>query len=135
VRNGESSFTKAVKQSKLSKKEILQYVGSAFRKKGRVWVASKTDNLQRPMLIFSNGKRKSIIVKDSKNASIIGNYFDAIGRYREHNDITKLKKFEGVKVYDKNGNSYILETDINEIIKIYERIEDVEFFEIYDDKY
>ena len=87
-----------------------------IRKKGRKWVVK--NNLPRQMLVYSDGQALTIIVGLSNEASKLGRYMAAVGRFLSSNDPTHLEKFNGKAVKDGNGKSYLFETQPNSLYRI-----------------
>lgn len=131
MRQGKS-FTKALKQRDLNRKTILKHLGNSITKKGSRWIPKSLDRIQREMSIYSNGKRKSIIVTNSKDASKIGEYFASVRRFLETRNSKYLRKFKKMKIKDANGKIHKFETSPKKILEIEERKENREFFEIYE---
>ena len=46
----------------------------------------------------------------------------------------KLKKFKKITIIDAKGKKHKLETNLDRLYEIDDEMEDVEFFEIYDDE-
>lgn len=103
----------------------------AFHKEGNRWVVNPIDNVPRLMYVYSNGKDFLIEVNDSDQASLLGEYFDAVRWFLFKNEPNRLKYFEGVSVVDSNINPYPLETNPQKILDIVERREEPEFYSIY----
>lgn len=132
VRKG-SSFRAASKEVGLSKATIRAHLGKTIHKrKGRL-VASKVDSIQRSMEIYKKGKgRVFIIVRNSRDASKIGEYFAAVRRALE-GDSSALRKFKRRSIIDAKGKKHRFETNLERISDIEESIEEPEFREIYEE--
>lgn len=96
---------------------------NALRKINGRWQVKKRDRIHRSMIINENGKAISIETNDSRNASIIGRYHNAIKQYTKHGKTAQLSKLSKKKVRDSKGNLHTLETNLEVILKIEERIE------------
>ena len=94
-------------------------------------IVKKWDVVPRVLLINKEGQEKSIEVKDSRTAGLIGRYHNAVRHFLNTGDRSKLKKFRNKKVKDSGGKIHRLETDTEKIIQINKRIEEPEFFEVY----
>ena len=94
-------------------------------------IVKKWDVVPRVLLINKEGQEKSIEVKDSRTAGLIGRYHNAIRKFLNTGDRSKLKRFRNKKVKDSGGKIHRLETDAEKIIQINQRIEENEFFEVY----
>ena len=104
---------------------------NGFKKVNGRLVVKKWDVVPRMMLINENGQEKSVEVKNSRTASVIGRYHNAIKHFLNTGDRTKLKQFRNKKIKDSGGKIHRFETDTEKIIKINQRIEEPEFYEVY----
>ena len=83
------------------------------------------------MKINNNGREVSIQINDSRTASLIGQYHNAVKKFLNTGDKKSLKKFRNKKIRDIDGNFHSFETNPASIIEINERIEEPEFYELY----
>lgn len=127
------SLTASSKDVGLSKETSLRHLGRAVFKKSGRWFPSKSNSIQREMKIYENGRIRSIIVRNSRDASLIGEYFNEVRNFVEHGDTSGLKRFRGKTIIDANGKKHTFETRPDKIREIEESKEDSEFFEIYED--
>ena len=104
---------------------------NGFKKVNGRLVVKQWDVVPRVMLINENGREKSIEVKNSRTAGVIGRYHNAVKHFLNTGDRTKLKQFRSKKIKDSEGKIYRFETDTERIIKINQRIEEPEFYEVY----
>ena len=133
MKKGES-LTKASKEVGLSKYELLSYLRSALTNYSGRWYPKKIDYIEREMQIYEKGEVRTIIVTNSRDASIIGEYFATVKKYLESGDPSVLKKFKKVVIIDAYGKKHRLETRPDKIRDIEEAKEDSEFFEVYSDE-
>ena len=61
---------------------------------------SKSDKIPREIIIKEDGNEIPIIVKNSKHASIIGQYHNAVRHFLDTGDNSKLKKFKKTRIKD-----------------------------------
>ncbi|MCH7560137.1 MAG: hypothetical protein IIC67_02000 [Thaumarchaeota archaeon] len=132
ARKSKQSLSKIAKNHGISPKTIMNNT-NAFKKKDNRLVPKKFDRISRVMKINENGKEKSIEIKDSRTASIIGSYHNAEKQFLNTGDSSKLRKFSKNKIKDSKGKVHKFETNLRKIIKINEGIEEPEFYEIYGD--
>jgi len=104
---------------------------NGFKKVNGKLVVKKWNRIQRVMKINTNSREKSIIIQDSRTASVVGRYHNAVKHFLNTGDKTKLSKFRNKKVKDSKGKLHKLETSPEEIIRINERIEENEIWEVY----
>jgi hypothetical protein len=131
MRNGKS-LTSASKEFGLDKEIVKQHIKSAIIKKRERWVAKKIDRIERCLVINEKGKSRGIIVTNSKDASLIGEYHNAVKKFLETGDKSLLKKFKRRIIKDSKGKKHKLETNPDKLYEISEAREDEEFFEIYE---
>ncbi|NOS62616.1 MAG: hypothetical protein HOO66_06235 [Nitrosarchaeum sp.] len=105
---------------------------NGFKKVNGRWTAKKYDHTSRSMIISENGKTKSVTISDSRHAKTIGRYHNAVKSYLDTGDKSKLKKFSKRKIKDSDGNLHTFETNPKKVEEINEKIEEIEFFEVYD---
>ena len=130
IRNNKS-LEQALEELGIDKQTVLKHLGKYLFKKGKIWIAKKFDRIQRSMVIYENGELKSIVVTNSKDASIIGEYLNAVKQFLIFGDKEVLKPFENIVIKDADGKKHKLETNPNNIYLIEEQKEEEEFYEIY----
>ena len=125
------SMAAAAKEVGIHRYTVLRHLGTALIKRGGKYYAKPKDRISRGMIINSRGRQIAITIIDSKAASIIGQYHNAIRQYLNTGDKSALREFQGIIVVDSAGVSHRLETDIRKIKAIESAKEEPEFFEIY----
>jgi len=130
IRRGETP-SDVLDEIGISKNNLLKHLGNNIKIKKNQVKVTKSDQIPREMIISENGIEDSIIVKNLRDASIIGRYQNAKRYFLETGDSSKLKKFEKIKLKDTDGTIHKLETNPNKIIEIEDRKEEPEAFEIY----
>jgi hypothetical protein len=126
------SLTRASREVGLDVETAKLHIRSAIYKKRGRWRAKKFDRIQREMNIYERGKIKSIIVTNSKDASLIGKYYNDVKKALETNDERILKKYKRRVIKDAKGKKHRLETRLEKILEIEEAKEEPEFWEIYE---
>jgi len=124
------SLTKASKENHILPKTVVKH-SNAVKKVGGRWIPKRWYSIERVMAINENGKSTYIKVKDSRHASTIGKYQNAVRRFLETGDESVLKPFKGKKVRDSEGNLHTLETNPQNLYEISEGRENEEFYSIY----
>jgi hypothetical protein len=131
ARRTRKSLTKISKQKGISPKTVLHHT-NAFKKINRRWVAKKFDKISRSMKINENGKKISVEINDSRHASTVGKYHNAVKDFLNTGNKKKLSEFSKKKIRDINKNAHFFETEPDTIIKIEERVPEPEFVDVYD---
>jgi hypothetical protein len=134
LRNSKTkSLPQTANDNDITVKNIIKHT-NGFKKVNGKPVVKKWDRIQRVMRINSMGQEKSITIVDSRTASVVGRYHNAVKQFLNTGDKTKLKQFRNKKVKDSKGKLHRLEASPDEIIKINQRIEEPEFYEVYNTK-
>jgi hypothetical protein len=130
MRREKLSLSKASKSVGISPKTVIKNT-NALKFVGNKWIPKLHDKIIRIMDIYTDGQQKTIAINDSRTASIIGKYHNAVKNFFEKGDIAFLKSFKGKKIKDADGNTHTLETDPDRLFAIAEGREDEEFYSIY----
>lgn len=131
---GGQSLTSATKETGFSKFLSQKHLGkNIFKKHGRL-IPTITDSIQRSMSFYDQTEGHIfIIVRNSKDASTIGEYFANVRKALETGDDSYLKKFKRKSIIDAHGKKHKFETDLDKIYDLEEEIEEPEFREIYEE--
>lgn len=132
AKNSKQSLSEIAKKNHVSVRTVINNT-NAFKKINNRLTPKRFDRISRIIKINENGKEKSIEIKDSRIASLVGRYHNAVKQLLNTGDFKHLKKFAKIKIKDSNGKTHKLETNFKKIINISERIEEPEFYEIYGD--
>jgi hypothetical protein len=84
------------------------------------------------MQIYEHGRIVSVIIKDSKAASLIGGYMNDVKKALYSGDWKPLEKYKRGVITDIKGKKHRLETRPEMIKDIELSIEDTEFIPVYD---
>jgi hypothetical protein len=104
--------------------------GSIYKRRGR-WKAKPQDKIERGLVIYERGRIRHIIVKNSDEATVIGQYFNDIKKVLETGDLTLLSKYKKHPITDAKGRKHKLELRLEAIKEIELAREDVEMADIY----
>lgn len=122
ARRGKGSLSKLAQARGMSPKTVRRASG-AFRKRGGRWVPTKTDRVERWLKSYEEGTRVEVLVRDSRTASLLSRYANAVGRYRETADPRGLAEFEGKSYVDASGKKHTFETEPAALRDAFERSE------------
>jgi hypothetical protein len=131
MREGKS-LTRASKEIGLDREIVKQHIKSTIYKRKRRWRAREFDKIQRGMNIYERGRIKSIVVTNSKDASLIGKYYNDVKKALETGDESILRKYKKKVIRDAKGKKHKLETRLEKILEIEESKEEPEIWEIYE---
>lgn len=130
-RTTNKSLTKIARQKNISPRTVLHHT-NAFKKENKKWMPKRFDKISRSMLINEKSKKISVEINDSRYASIIGRYHNAVKEFLNAGNKKKLLEFSKIKIRDSNKNFHSFETRPKKIIKIEERVPEPEFVDVYD---
>lgn len=132
VKDGKS-LTASSKSVGISTETVKMNLGRFIYKHKRKWRAKKKENnIQREMQIYERGKINSIIVRNSKDASLIGRYYNDVKHGLMTGDWRPMQKYKKRKIRDVKGKVHRLETNPLKIQDIELAKEEPEFFDIYE---
>ena len=129
-RTSKKSVSKIAKENNISVRTV-QNNTNALKKKKRRLVPKRFNKISRMITINENGKAVSVEINNSRTASVIGRYHNAVKQFLRTGDSSKLSSFENKRIRDASGKFHSFETDTDEIIRIEEKVEEPEFREIY----
>ena len=110
------SLPQASKNFGVDPRTVIRLTKSALRKdaKGH-YVARLEDRLLRVLVIPSDEGLVEVAVNDSKQASLIGQYSDAVQKYLRTGDDSGVKKFERKRIKDASGKTVRFLTDLQQL--------------------
>jgi lambda repressor-like predicted transcriptional regulator len=113
------SLTKAAKEAGVSPKKVTSWGGRALRKgkNGRYMVA-KRDSLLRVVQVPTSHGSREIALRNSRHASTLGQYWDAVHKYLRTGDTAGIEKFRGKRIKDANGNQVQLITNFAKLNRL-----------------
>lgn len=110
-----SSLPQASRRFGVSPKTVLRLAGSAFTRKQRRYQVKPTDRLLRVLVIPSRKGLREIGTRDSREASLIGEYWSAVEKFLTPGDASALKKLRRKSVLDAGGKRVRLLTNLEEL--------------------
>jgi hypothetical protein len=116
MRSGKISLQKAAQEFEVSPRQVRRLARAAFRRlrNGR-YIAKPIDHLLRILLILSDEGLIEVAVNDSRQASLIGEYWNALHRYLSRGDASELQKFKDKRARDASGKRIKLLTDLDQL--------------------
>lgn len=113
------SLRQAAHEFELDPKLVLRLVGPALRKRATGRYATKaSDRLLRVIVIPTSDGLAEIATRDSREASKVAKYWNAIHRYLAIGDAFALGQFKGKKITDAKGTEIRLLTNLEELDRI-----------------
>lgn len=119
VRTQGVSVTQASKEYGIDRKKVIKLAGPALRKqKNGRYTAKSYDRLLRVLVIPSKDGLAEVAVRDSRTASKIAKYSDAVQRFLRTGDKSRLREFKKLRINDAEGNPIKLLTDPKELTRL-----------------
>ena len=119
MRSDGLSLKKAAKEVGVSPRIVTKLGRQALKKrKNRSYSVTDRDSLLRVVMIPTSEGMREISLRDSRQASTVARYSDAIGKYIRTGDASGLKKFRGRFVRDASGVKVPLITDLAELNRL-----------------
>ena len=113
------SLRKASKEFGLTPQTVIRWGGSALRKSSNgQYVARTSDRLLRVLVIPTSKGLQEVAVRDSRHASDLGKYWDAVQDYLETGESSALRKFKRKRITDANGKRVPLITELSELDRL-----------------
>jgi hypothetical protein len=113
MRHDKVSLTQASRDAGTSPRTVTKWGKSALRKqKSGKYAAKASDKLLRIVMIPTPEGMREIAVRESKQVSLLAEYWNALHRYLQTGDATQLKTFQGKQIKDANGVDVPLPTDL-----------------------
>ncbi len=113
------SLRQASREFGIDPRTVVRLGGSALRKRasGR-YAAKASDRLLRVLVVPTREGLREIAVRDSRQASQVAEYWNAVHRYLETGDDSALRKFRRKRITDANGVRVPLLTDLDELDRL-----------------
>ena len=113
------SLRQASREFELDPRTVLRWGGPALRKRrnGR-YAAKASDRLLRLLMVPTHKGPREIAVRDSRQASQLAEYWDAVHKYLETGAASALRKFRGKRITEASGTQVPLLTDVVELDRL-----------------
>jgi hypothetical protein len=103
MRSG-ASLRRALENQHISPRTVKKWAGPVLQKRSTgKWGVTKTDRLLRELRIITPDGEREILVRGSRQATQLSRYFEAVHRYLETGDTSKLVRFQGKFIKDARG--------------------------------
>lgn len=109
------SLSQAARQLGVSTKTVLRLTGSAFTKRRGRYGVKPTDRLLRMLIIPGKKDLREIVVRDSREASLVGQYWSGLEKFLTTGDATPFRELPRMTVRDEDGKRVRLLTDLDEL--------------------
>jgi hypothetical protein len=112
------SLSRASREYGIDRRRVLKLAGSALRKEKGRYVATASDRLLRILVVPTPDGLREIAVRDSRQASKLAEYWDAVQWYLQKGDESELRKFHGKQIKDAAGEPIRLLTNREELDRL-----------------
>jgi hypothetical protein len=109
------SLPQATRPLGVSPKTVIRLAGSAFTKRRGRYQVKPTDRLLRVLVIPSRKGLREIPTRDSREASLIGEYWSAVEKFLTRGDSSALRKLRRKYVTDAHGKRVRFLMDLEEL--------------------
>jgi hypothetical protein len=82
------------------------------------WAVKKSDRLLRVLPLPSHEGLIDTAVADSRQATVIGKYWNAVDLYLRTGDASSIQDFQGIEIVDPDGKRHPLMTDTRELDRL-----------------
>lgn len=113
------SLPQASREFEIGPRSVIRLVRSAMRKRknGR-YVPRAVDHLLRVLVVPTKDGLREITVRDSREASKLGECWSAVRKYLQTGDDSDLRKFRRTTILDASGKRVHLLTDVHELDRL-----------------
>jgi hypothetical protein len=119
MRTAGASLRKASRDFGLDPRTVVRRGRSALRKLPNGRYATKADDrIVRVLVLPTPTGLIEVAVRDSRDASQVGQYWDSVDKYLQTGDASGLQKFEGKIIIDSDGQRVPLLTDTEELDRL-----------------
>ena len=114
-----ASLSRASQKFNRDPRTVRRLGKTALRKlrNGR-WAAKKTDRLLRVLPRLTPDGIVEVALSDSRQATILGKYWNAVDLYRDTGDASRIREFDGEYIIDAAGNHLPLVTDLRTLDRL-----------------
>jgi len=119
MRGDRVSLAHAAREFGLDPRTVIRWGSSALNKSptGR-YVATKSDRLLRVLFLPTEYGTREVATRDSRQASKVAEYWDAVQGYLQRGDKSALRNFRGVRIRAASGESISLLTEPEELDRL-----------------
>ncbi len=113
------SLHAASREHSVSPRTVQRHAGAALRKTSRgTYAVRKSDRLLRVLVLPTLGGLAEIATMDSRAATMVAEYWNAVNLYLETGDDTDLARFHGHSIIDAQDDAVPLLTDLDELERL-----------------
>jgi len=119
MRTEKVSLSVASAEHRISPATVKRHAGSNLRKTSKgTYKARASDSMLRILVLPQDGKMAEVATRDSRSATIVAEYSNAMHQFLSTGDTDELMKYEGMFIIDAQGNRVALLTDLTELERL-----------------
>lgn len=119
MRSERTSLQRASREAGISPHTVIRWGGPALQKRSNGRYAAKpNDRLLRVLMIPTPEGKREIAVRGSRQATQLAEYWNAVQKYLETGDASRLAAFRGKYIKDASGVLVLLPTDRAELNRL-----------------
>jgi hypothetical protein len=119
MRSGGGSLRQVAGEFGLTPRTVIHWGGPALRKRANgQYAAKRTDNLLRVLVILATDGLHEIAIRDSRQASLLAQYWAAVQNYLETGDDSALRKIRRKTITDADGKRFRLIKNLAELERL-----------------
>ena len=119
MRTERASLAQASREAGTTPRTVAKWGKSALHKRSDgQYRAKPSDNLLRLVLIPTPDGTREIAVRGSKQVSLLAEYWNALHRYLQTGDATRLRTFSGKAIKDTSGTEIPLSVDLSALNRL-----------------
>lgn len=119
MRSDGTSLRKAAREHGISPATVRRYSGNTLRKSASgKYRPRASDRILRVLVIPTSEGLREVCTRDSRSASMLAEYSNAVQTFLQTGDDTELRAFHGRHVTDAEGNRVPLLTDLDELERL-----------------
>ena len=119
MRTEKVSLRQASREHGISASTVLRHAKAGLRKTSRgTYAARASDKLLRVLALPRPGGLAEIATPDSRAATLVAEYWNAVNLYLGTGDDTDLRGFRGQSIIDAEGKAVPLLTDLDELERL-----------------
>jgi hypothetical protein len=119
MRSEDVSLRRAAREEGVSPATVLRHAKGALRKTSRgTYKARKSDHLLRVLVIPTPDGLAEIATRDSRAATLVAEYWNAVNQFLETGEDADLARFRGVSIVNAQGKTVKLLTDLDELERL-----------------
>ncbi len=119
MRSNGGSLRQVAGEFGLKPQTVIRWGRPALRKRANgQYVAKPTDDLLRVLVLLTTDGLHEIAIRDSREASLIAEYWSAVQKYLETGDASTLQKIRRKTIIDAEGKRIRLIKDLAELERL-----------------